>query len=520
MLGTGFNQNKCKTQCQLCCGRIRLMRNKRNIQLKNSRKEVANLLRTGKAENARIRVETVMREEAMLQAYDVVELFVELLQVRVAIVDRSKELPPDMTEAVSSLIYAAARVTDLQELGAIKSLLAAKFGKEYAAEAASDHLCRKWHVNDNLIRWLSIEAPTPEDKIACLTEIAQEHGIDWAPDGAAGPPGAKAYLSGDRTSYSDPLTPPSGGWGGNSGGGAASYGGSHAGGGARVTSIYDSEGPFGGGGQPPPARRDAASGIDYDNDYTGSGRRTTAEQPPGGGNSSSVQPPGRKQPQPQPLQGSDDEDDGVVAYPAAGSAADAAEDEDDGVVAYPQAGGPADRFDEAAEFAKEQGAQPADTRRRQQDASQAAGSGSGGAPQHQQQPSPQGSGGGGGGQWAPPPSPGAGQGRGFQSRIDAVGKWKARRDGGGGSGGVSGLGGSANSRGADSSPAQDEAWTSRQAAYDSAPGPPKKPLAGPPPRPSAPPAAPAQQQQQQGPEEPTGNELDDLQKRFAALKQR
>jgi hypothetical protein len=28
----------------------------------------------------------------------VVELFVELLQVRVAIVDRSKELPPDMTE--------------------------------------------------------------------------------------------------------------------------------------------------------------------------------------------------------------------------------------------------------------------------------------------------------------------------------------------------------------------------------------------------------------------------------------
>ncbi len=28
----------------------------------------------------------------------VVELFVELLQVRVAIVDRSKDLPPDMTE--------------------------------------------------------------------------------------------------------------------------------------------------------------------------------------------------------------------------------------------------------------------------------------------------------------------------------------------------------------------------------------------------------------------------------------
>lgn len=39
-------------------------------QLKTSRREVANLLRTNKAENARIRVEAVMREEAMLQAYD------------------------------------------------------------------------------------------------------------------------------------------------------------------------------------------------------------------------------------------------------------------------------------------------------------------------------------------------------------------------------------------------------------------------------------------------------------------
>jgi len=40
------------------------------LQLKNSRREVANLLRTNKAENARIRVEAVMREETMLQAYD------------------------------------------------------------------------------------------------------------------------------------------------------------------------------------------------------------------------------------------------------------------------------------------------------------------------------------------------------------------------------------------------------------------------------------------------------------------
>jgi len=40
------------------------------LQLKNSRRQVADLLRNGKAENARIRVESVMREEQMLQAYE------------------------------------------------------------------------------------------------------------------------------------------------------------------------------------------------------------------------------------------------------------------------------------------------------------------------------------------------------------------------------------------------------------------------------------------------------------------
>ena len=39
-------------------------------QLKQSRRQVADLLRSGKSENARIRVESVMREEQMLQAYE------------------------------------------------------------------------------------------------------------------------------------------------------------------------------------------------------------------------------------------------------------------------------------------------------------------------------------------------------------------------------------------------------------------------------------------------------------------
>ena len=79
-------------------------------QLKGMRKEVAELLRSNKQESARIRVEAVIRENALLQAYDVLELFLELLAVRVQLVERSKDVPPDMIEALASLVYSAQRV--------------------------------------------------------------------------------------------------------------------------------------------------------------------------------------------------------------------------------------------------------------------------------------------------------------------------------------------------------------------------------------------------------------------------
>ena len=51
-------------------GRIKLQRNKRQMQLKQNRKEVAEQIRSGKEEYARIRVEGVIREQLMLRAYE------------------------------------------------------------------------------------------------------------------------------------------------------------------------------------------------------------------------------------------------------------------------------------------------------------------------------------------------------------------------------------------------------------------------------------------------------------------
>jgi len=40
----------------------------------------------------------------------------------------------------------------LRRSQAIRGMLGSKYGKEYIAEASSDTYCRKWVVNENLIR--------------------------------------------------------------------------------------------------------------------------------------------------------------------------------------------------------------------------------------------------------------------------------------------------------------------------------------------------------------------------------
>jgi hypothetical protein len=195
------------------------MRNKRTIVGRNLRKEVAELIRQGKQGNARIRhdpalrrrlhlrrrrplppvptrppcrrrrVESAIREALTLQAYEVLELYLELLVVRAEMVARQKDMPPDMMEGLCSLVYAAPRMAgDLAELAVIRKMLASKYsgayGKDFAAEASSDLTCRKWQVNDTLVACLSVEAPAPETKLQ-VCEPASER-VCQRPHSAAG----------------------------------------------------------------------------------------------------------------------------------------------------------------------------------------------------------------------------------------------------------------------------------------------------------------------------------------------
>jgi len=68
------------------------------MQMYNSEQEVADILEAGQEQNARIRVEEVIRQEFLLEGYAILETYLMLLQTRAGMLKKAKDPPPDMTE--------------------------------------------------------------------------------------------------------------------------------------------------------------------------------------------------------------------------------------------------------------------------------------------------------------------------------------------------------------------------------------------------------------------------------------
>ncbi|CAH2035310.1 unnamed protein product [Thlaspi arvense] len=175
----GFKAVKCKTLLKLTIPRIKLIRNRREAQIKQMRREIAKLLETGQEATARIRVEHIIREEKMMAAQEILELFCELIAVRLPIIEAQRECPLDLKEAISSVCFAAPRCSDLTELQQVQMLFVSKYGKEFVA--AASELKPDSGVNRKLVELLSVRAPSPETKLKLLKEIAEEHELDWDP---------------------------------------------------------------------------------------------------------------------------------------------------------------------------------------------------------------------------------------------------------------------------------------------------------------------------------------------------
>ncbi|KAL0790931.1 hypothetical protein Bca101_007177 [Brassica carinata] len=173
----GFNSSKCKTAAKMAVARIKLLRNKRQVVVKQMRRDIALLLQSGQDATARIRVEHVIREQNILAANEIIELFCELIVSRLAIITKHKECPVDLKEGIASLIFAAPRCSEIPELGDLKDIFEKKYGRDFVS--AATELRPTCGVNRMLVVKLSVTRPEGEFKLKVMKEIAKEFQVDW-----------------------------------------------------------------------------------------------------------------------------------------------------------------------------------------------------------------------------------------------------------------------------------------------------------------------------------------------------
>ncbi|KAL8532115.1 hypothetical protein ACS0TY_008651 [Phlomoides rotata] len=173
----GFKSSKCKTMAKMAVARIKLLRNKREVVIRQMRRDIAMLLESGQDSTARIRVEHVIREQNIMAANELIELFCELIVSRLAIIAKQRECPADLKEGISSVIFAGPRCSEIPELLSIRDVFQKKYGKDFVS-AATD-LRPNAGVNRLLIEKLSVKTPPGEIKLKVLKEIAKEYQVQW-----------------------------------------------------------------------------------------------------------------------------------------------------------------------------------------------------------------------------------------------------------------------------------------------------------------------------------------------------
>ncbi|GER43147.1 regulator of Vps4 activity in the MVB pathway protein [Striga asiatica] len=149
---------KCKSDVKLTRARADLVKKKRNAMQKYC--------------SVSILAEGLLVEMNLTSCYEFVDQCCEHISKNVSAMDKQKECPEECREAVSSLMFAAARFADMPELRELRTLFSERYGNSLD--------CFKINKDkENFSEKMRSCLPSKESKLELLQEIAAESGLDW-----------------------------------------------------------------------------------------------------------------------------------------------------------------------------------------------------------------------------------------------------------------------------------------------------------------------------------------------------
>ena len=130
-MGNGYATQTLKVKSKMASQRMKAHVNKKENLLVKTKRGIAQLIAEEKVQSARIKVEGVLREEALLRVYEWLQMMCDLIHQRVKQIEASKkDCPEDLLESVCTILYCAKRV-DIPELTVIGGQFKAKWGDKW-----------------------------------------------------------------------------------------------------------------------------------------------------------------------------------------------------------------------------------------------------------------------------------------------------------------------------------------------------------------------------------------------------
>nr|KYP46885.1 IST1-like protein [Cajanus cajan] len=165
--------SRCKKMIKRAQCRLIQLKNKRQVMATQLRKDLADLIQNGHEETAITRVDDLIQDESLIATYELLDIFFVFILQKLSYIRRHKDCPPDINEAVSSLIFASARCGDFPELYVIRKLFGQRYGKHFATAAVE--LFPGNLVNKKLIVNLSVMSLPDFQKYIVVDEIARDN---------------------------------------------------------------------------------------------------------------------------------------------------------------------------------------------------------------------------------------------------------------------------------------------------------------------------------------------------------
>ncbi|XP_020521146.1 uncharacterized protein LOC18431483 isoform X1 [Amborella trichopoda] len=163
---------------QLQC-RLQLLKNKRDHAIKQLKGDVVCLLMGGHQQSAFARVEQLLKDQDILIAYDLLYTYCEFILSQIPYIRKHKDCPNDINEAVSSLIFAAARCADLPELQPLRRLFGERYGHQFAVAAVE--LFPGSLVNRQICEKLCTTTISEDDKLRFISDLARDYRLRLGP---------------------------------------------------------------------------------------------------------------------------------------------------------------------------------------------------------------------------------------------------------------------------------------------------------------------------------------------------